>query len=97
MFIAPISSEHLDQHQRGYPRPQLRREEWYSLNGSWEFALDPDGVWGSPAEVQWSDHILVPFAPEAPLSGVGHTGFFRACWYRTAASCRRATPGSDGR
>jgi beta-galactosidase/beta-glucuronidase len=82
MFIAPISSEHLDQHQRGYPRPQLRRAQWYSLNGSWEFALDPDGVWGSPAEVQWSDHIFVPFAPEAPLSGVGHTGFVRACWYR---------------
>jgi beta-galactosidase/beta-glucuronidase len=83
MFIAPISSEHLDQNHRGYPRPQLRREQWYSLNGSWEFALDPDGVWSSPAEVQWADHILVPFAPEAPLSGVGHTGFFRACWYRT--------------
>src|SRR5678815_3842050 len=82
MFIAPISSEHLDQHQRGYPRPQLRRAQWYSLNGSWEFALDPDGGWGSPAEVQWSDHIFVPFAPEAPLSGVGHTGFVRACWYR---------------
>ena len=82
MFIAPISSEHLDQHQRGYPRPQLRREEWYSLNGSWEFALDPEGVWSSPADVEWAGHILVPFAPEAPLSGVGHTGFFRACWYR---------------
>ena len=96
MFIAPISSEHLDPHQRGYPRPQLRRAQWYSLNGSWEFALDPDGVWGAPAEVQWSDEILVPFAPEAPLSGVGHTGFIRHAGTDTAANCRRATPMSGG-
>lgn len=24
----------------------------------------------------------MPFAPETPASGVGHTGFFQACWYR---------------
>jgi hypothetical protein len=24
----------------------------------------------------------VPFAPETPASGIAHTGFFRACWYR---------------
>ncbi|HKH70765.1 MAG TPA: glycoside hydrolase family 2 TIM barrel-domain containing protein [Vicinamibacterales bacterium] len=82
MLIAPIPSQHLDQYQRGYPRPQLRREEWYSLNGSWEFALDVEGMWQSAADVTWSGHIRVPFAPESPLSGIGHTGFFRACWYR---------------
>lgn len=24
----------------------------------------------------------MPFAPEATESGVGETGFFKACWYR---------------
>jgi len=82
MPIAAISSNQTDHHGRGYPRPQLQRDSWYSLNGPWDFALDPDGVWRSPGEVTWSEQIHVPFAPEAPLSGIGHTGFFLACWYR---------------
>ena len=27
-----------------YPRPQLERKEWTSLNGKWEFALDRDAA-----------------------------------------------------
>jgi beta-galactosidase/beta-glucuronidase len=82
MPLTALSSNDLDSHGRGYPRPQLRRDTWYSLNGTWEFALDPDGIWRVPDDVDWSDRITVPFAPEAPSSGVNHTGFFRACWYR---------------
>jgi hypothetical protein len=67
---------------RGYPRPQLRRAGWQSLNGTWDFALDPLGRWAVPAEVGWSTRILVPFAPEAQRSGVEDTSFYRACWYR---------------
>jgi hypothetical protein len=68
--------------QRGYPRPQLVRQRWINLNGAWEFALDTDGRWRRPEEVAWSGRIEVPFAPETARSGVGQTGFFRACWYR---------------
>src|SRR5690348_17200056 len=82
MTLAPTSSGALDGEGRGYPRPQLRRGTWFSLNGVWEFALDPDGLWHSAADVAWTGRIKVPFAPEAPASGIGHTGFFRACWYR---------------
>ena len=32
----------------GYPRPQLRRAHWTSLNGPWEFALDVHGEWSRP-------------------------------------------------
>jgi hypothetical protein len=71
---------------RGYPRPQLRRAEWCSLNGVWDFALDPKGTWKSPVEVDWNAHIVVPFAPEAPASGLHETGYFQACWYRRAFS-----------
>jgi beta-galactosidase/beta-glucuronidase len=60
----------------------LQRSEWVSLDGTWEFALDPDGVWELPTEPGWDARIIVPFAPETPASGVGEAGFFRACWYR---------------
>jgi beta-galactosidase/beta-glucuronidase len=66
----------------GYPRPQLQRNHWLSLNGAWDFALDTDGRWTAPSEVQWNREIQVPFAPESPASGIGNTGFFRVCWYR---------------
>jgi hypothetical protein len=79
---SPISSLALDDFGRGYPRPQLRRDGWRSLNGVWDFALDPGGVWALPGEVEWARQIRVPFAPEAPAGGIGVTSFFRACWYR---------------
>lgn len=82
MPLESIPSNQLDAHRRGYPRPQLRRDTWCSLNGQWEFAADPEGQWREPAEVSWQRHIEVPFAPEAPLSGIGDTSFVRACWYR---------------
>jgi beta-galactosidase/beta-glucuronidase len=66
----------------GYPRPQLRREHWRSLNGEWEFALDPDASCPHPNCVQWSGKIIVPFSPETPASGVNAEGFFRTVWYR---------------
>jgi hypothetical protein len=67
---------------RGYPRPQLRRAEWAWLGGRWACAIDRSGEWKTPADVEWTREIEVPFAPEAPLSGIGDTGFFRAVWYR---------------
>jgi beta-galactosidase/beta-glucuronidase len=66
----------------GYPRPQLERAGWTSLNGPWEFALDPKARWKIPQEVRWNGTILVPFSPETPASGIGNTGFYRRCWYR---------------
>src|SRR5437870_2460130 len=67
---------------RGYPRPQLCRTDWLSLDGEWQFAIDAAGVWSVPDEVVWHGRIRVPFAPEAPASGVHETRFFRSCWYR---------------
>jgi Beta-galactosidase/beta-glucuronidase len=52
---------------REYPRPQLKRDQWMSLNGSWDYAIVPrDGA--KPDGFQGK--ILVPFAPESLLSGV---------------------------
>lgn len=49
-----------------YPRPQLVRGNYTSLNGRWRFA-----VTDSPEEpARYYGEILVPFAPETALSGV---------------------------
>ncbi|MDB5292667.1 MAG: Beta-galactosidase [Phycisphaerales bacterium] len=69
-------------HTRGYPRPQLQRAQWTSLNGQWEFAIDPEDRVQRPDEVPWNATINVPFSPETPLSGVADTGLYKACWYR---------------
>ena len=74
----------LDGSGRGYPRPMLMRKEWTSLNGEWDFAIDAEGEWDHPADVQWTTTIEVPFAPESEASGVRQTDLFRACWYRGA-------------
>ena len=92
-MLESLASSALDHEGRGYPRPQLRREAWFSLNGAWEFAFDPEAAWRQPSDVAWSEQIRVPFAPEAPASGIGHTGFFRACWYRRTITLPAAEPG----
>jgi beta-galactosidase/beta-glucuronidase len=65
-----------------YPRPQLVRDSWESLNGAWQFAFDDDARHQSPDEIEWTHEILVPFAPEAPASGIGDRGYHKSCWYR---------------
>ena len=48
-----------------YPRPQLVRPEWTSLNGEWEFAFDDASRHSGPRdEIDWRHRIEVPFAPE---------------------------------
>ena len=93
MSLAPLSSDSLDALGRGYPRPQLRRDSWISLNGEWEFAIDDHGSIRFPAEVVWSQAIQVPFAPEAPASGVGRRDFFHVCWYRRTCDLPPSTEG----
>ncbi len=53
---------------RKYPRPQLRRENWSNLNGHWDYAVTSKDRKEAPEK--WAGKILVPFAIEAPLSGV---------------------------
>ncbi|MCU1344067.1 MAG: hypothetical protein JWL70_333 [Acidimicrobiia bacterium] len=70
----------------GHPRPLLRREAWWSLDGEWDFAADVEQRWSRPGDVDWSGSILVPFAPETEMSGVGHWQYLPACWYRRAVT-----------
>ena len=63
----------------GYPRPQLVRGPWVSLNGAWDFALDRDAE--RPERVSFDRQIIVPFAPETPASGI-EVPTVNRCWYR---------------
>jgi beta-galactosidase/beta-glucuronidase len=66
-----------------YPRPQLVRENWFSLNGKWSFAFDGESQCREPSDsINWEWEILVPFAPESEASGIGNQGFHHACWYQ---------------
>ncbi|MDR0870278.1 MAG: hypothetical protein LBN39_05740 [Planctomycetaceae bacterium] len=64
-----------------YPRPQLERQAWKNLNGLWDYA-----VVAKDAKFEKADgKILVPFAIESALSGVGKTvGKDKTLWYKTA-------------
>lgn len=68
----------------GYPRPQLQRSDWWSLNGPWDCAIEEERRWLRPADVTWDRTIVVPFAPESEASGIGHVGFMKGVWYRRA-------------
>ena len=68
--------------EHGYPRPVLERADWFSLDGEWDFSLDPDAAWSTPDAPAWDQKIRVPFSPETSASGIQNTGFYRACWYR---------------
>ncbi len=48
-----------------YPRPQLRRDSFLCLNGRWDYAITE-----GERPNYYDGTILVPFSPEAPLSGV---------------------------
>ncbi|HAT92559.1 MAG TPA: beta-galactosidase, partial [Sphingobacterium sp.] len=64
-----------------YPRPQLiRTNNWQNLNGLWKYAVTPVGTKEIPRK--WDGNILVPFAIESALSGVGkEVGKDKALWY----------------
>lgn len=68
-----------------YPRPQLVRDQWVNLNGTWEFEID-NAVVGKAKKFNERTHldgeITVPFCPESVLSGIGNVDFMNCVWYR---------------
>lgn len=55
----------LDNVLQDYPRPQMKRDSYFNLNGYWDYAISES------KEVDTYDgEILVPFSPESVLSGV---------------------------
>lgn len=78
-----------------HPHPEFRREAWMSLNGLWDYALEPvtyqarqgfteraSMTTGTPP-AEYLGRILVPFAIDAPLSGIMHVLHPQErLWYR---------------
>ena len=65
-----------------YPRPQLRRDSFLNLNGSWDFCVRKI----AHLPEFYDKKILVPFCPESMLSGLdmeikpGSYMFYRTCF-----------------
>ncbi|MFP9126320.1 glycoside hydrolase family 2 protein [Niallia sp. BSM11] len=67
-----------------HPNPQFRREEWFSLDGKWDFAFD-DKKEGE--KNKWYEKfpkgtvIEVPFTYETKASGIHQTEHHEIVWY----------------
>jgi hypothetical protein len=68
-----------------YPRPQMTRAKWQSLNGLWSYGLSDASSTTAPAAM--GGQILVPYAYESALSGIGKPSIpTQKLWYRRAFS-----------
>lgn len=69
---------------KDYPRPQLVRDNWLSLNGKWNFVFDDDNL-GEQKEYfkkfPTTAKILVPFTYETKMSGIGDESVHENIWY----------------
>ena len=85
ILLAPVLVAQ-NQPRPEHPQPQFQREQWLNLNDRWEFEFDDSNsgiqeAWAS-ADRKFSRTILVPFAFETKLSGIGDTSFHPYVWYR---------------
>lgn len=66
--LTTVFSEHMDKNNvlTEYPRPNLKRDSYINLNGYWDYAFTKTEEFPR----KYDGRILVPFSPEAKLSGV---------------------------
>src|SRR5690606_10561387 len=70
----------------------VRENNWKNLNGLWDYAITPKNQTSSVNEGK----ILVPFAVESSLSGVGRTvGKDSVLWYKTDFTLPQSMKGKD--
>ncbi|EOT39148.1 glycoside hydrolase family 2 protein [Enterococcus columbae] len=72
--------------KKGYPRPQLVRNQWEDLNGSWQFAFDDENI---GQKEKWYQNkslfdlkIEVPFVYQSKLSGIHQRKSHPVVWYQ---------------
>lgn len=73
-----------------YPRPQMTRDEWQSLNGTWQFAAAEEGD-SAPSGEELAERIVVPFPVESKLSGLQRHE--DRMWYRRTFTVPEAWQG----
>ena len=70
------------------PRLDFFRADWQTLNGAWGFAFDDEGRglaegWSLPEnQAPFTRTIVVPYAFQTKLSGIGDLSFHDVVWYR---------------
>ena len=71
-----------------YPRPNFKREKWFTLNGEWEFEFDDDKSGESrklfDGKTKLNTKITVPFSYQYSLSGIDNKDIHKTLWYRRA-------------
>ena len=75
-----------------YPRPQMVRKNWVNLNGLWNYAVTE----ASAESFKSEGRILVPYAVESSLSGVGRRITKNdALWYERSFSIPKDWEGKN--
>ncbi len=83
--------------RKEYPRPQLRRESWQSLNGEWDFTFDDkneglkQGWWRG--DIKLDQKINVPFSYQYPASGINDKTVHDITWYRRTFQIEKQNAG----
>ena len=83
-----------------YPRPQMTRPDWQSLNGEWQFLNPATGSGGSvdryaapPLGQTLPERILVPYPVESALSGIMRNDNRDLMFYRRTFTVPQAWAG----
>ncbi len=85
---------------KDYPRPQLVRDNWVNLNGTWAFLFDDEN---RGEKEKWyltfpeGKEIVVPFTYETKLSGIGDEGEHNYVWYKREFTLDPSAEESDRR
>ncbi|NLK27796.1 MAG: glycoside hydrolase family 2 [Clostridiales bacterium] len=72
-------------YKKDYPRPQLVRDNWENLNGTWDFAFDDTNAGEKEKwyeSFQGQRKIQVPFTYETKASGIGEEAPHEIVWYK---------------
>jgi len=78
-----------------YPRPDLVRDIWWPLNGTWNFAFDNQNVGLNEnwfLKLNFPLRIEVPFAFQTKLSGIDDQSFHDHMWYHREISIKPFNP-----
>ena len=80
-----------------HPRPDFMRAEWRTLNGPWEFEFDDQNRglierWFR-RDQPFTRRIVVPFAFQSRMSGIGDPTFHDIVWYRRTVDVPAAWKG----
>ena len=80
-------------YRQEHPKPQFERATWQNLNGEWDFTIDHgncgEGKKLFKLDKKLEGKIVVPFAPESVLSGIGNTDYMTSLWYKRKINIKK--------